>query len=100
VAYISIVQVRIKPEGRDAIERGVARLLAGRRAWKDSGDLLASQVVRLDGSAAYVLLSVWRDRAAHDRHEDAPEEAEAVRRLAPTLAGPPEEMGGEVIAEL
>jgi quinol monooxygenase YgiN len=100
VAYVSIVRVRARPEGRDTIETGIAQLMAGRRAWRESGDLLASQAVRGDDGANYTLVSVWRDRAAHDRHEDAPGEGEATRRLASALAGPPEETGGEVVADL
>ena len=100
MAYMSVVRVRVKPESQATIEQATQQLLAGRRAWREAGDLIETRLARAEDGKAYALVSLWRDKAAHDRHEDAPEEQETLQQLAAVLAGPPEELVGEVVAEL
>lgn len=100
MAYMSVVRVRVKPESQATIDQAARQLLAGRRVWREAGDLIETRLVRAEDGIAYALVSLWRDKAAHDRHEDAPGEQAALEQLAAVLAGPPEELDGEVVAEL
>ncbi len=74
--------------------------MALRRKWQQSGDLIASQAVRSDDGSEYAAVSWWKDKAAHDRHEDSPDEQEILTQVAGHFAGPQQEFGGEIIAQL
>lgn len=98
MSYVSIVRVAVKPGAGFDVERGIEQVLALRRSWVERGDLIASRIVRADDGAEYALVSAWKDREAHQRHEDDPEEGKILAQFASSFAGPPQEFGGEVIA--
>lgn len=100
MSYISINRVAVQPGTGPDVERAVAPFFAARQALLREGDLLATDLVRGEGGTEYALISVWASRAAHDRHEDSPDEQAALAALAPFVAGPPTQFAGEAVASL
>ena len=99
MAYISINRAPIKPAEVAEFERIAERWLRGERERLPREELLSRQLVRADDRAEYAVISVWASQEAHDRNEDSPAEREAMRLIAGLLAGAPEQLAGEVVAE-
>ena len=100
MSYVSITRLPIKPGSGMELERVARQALAGRKRWKDQGDLLATYVARSDDQGEYVLVSVWASKAADEAHEDDPADQQAMREAGSLLAGQPSVFTGEVVAEL
>lgn len=98
--YISMLRVGVLPGSDEVVERGIRSAFALRKTWQAQGDLLSSRLVRSESGNEYMLVSVWADKGAHDRHEDDPAEQEALRPVLQRFTGRPEEFDGEVIANL
>lgn len=98
--YVSIVQVTIKAGHGEQVERAIEPVFALGQAWLQSGDLLASRLIRATNGVDYTLVSSWKDRAAHNRHEEDPEEQKLLAAIAGAIAAPPREFRGDVIARI
>ncbi|GEM_PF-4465103 len=100
MAYASTVRVSVTEGAAATAKSLVQQMLANRRHWQTSGDLLRAYVFCSEDQAQFELVSIWASKAAHDRHEDDPAEAPLLRQLVPHLTGQPSEVAGEVVAEL
>lgn len=100
MSYVSINRVAVKPGTGPDVEHAIAPFFAARETLLRAGDLVATDLVRGEGGTEYALISVWASRAAHERHEDSPDEQAALAALAPYVAGPPSQFAGEAVASL
>lgn len=79
--------------------RIAAQWLRSERERLPLDELITRQLVRADGGSEYAVISIWANRAAHDRSEDSAAQREALRLIAGYLAGPPDQFTGEVASE-
>ncbi len=100
MAYVTINRAAIKPEAAAEFERIGAQWLRSERERLPREELLSRQLARVPDRSEYFVVSVWANREVHDRNEGGPAEQEALRLIAGMLAGPPEQITGEVLVDV
>ena len=99
MTHVAINRIPVQPGNDELIRQSALAFFEERRSLL-GGDLRSMQLVRSADGGEYALISVWASRAAHDRHEDSPDEQAALAALAPFVAGPPTQFAGEAVASL